>query len=322
MSNFDGHVRFEFFELAPTNEAVMSSKGRLRRCFPSSSVRLHREQAEDTNFLGELAKTIAQLSHQAVPGQQPKVKKSGSWHDEDRDTTHPGMVTEFLEGIVASVGQYVPSNAITKNTREEISWADAKVPWRRSPIWLLLRTSLQLVLRELMIAPLDGQRAYKSFMVLVMSRILSTCRKSSMSVDVLYAMNAKIARRLVKLPDIDPTLLRDIQGATAEAYTEIQKRWKIQQESDVHILNLEELRELDFDKDGVLPLPGIREYISALKTYGSSENEVGCPPTNGLVAYNDENLPEGIGDPGATANVLSSLNAFENWIEDSPTNVD
>jgi hypothetical protein len=118
IANFDGHVRFDFFELAPTNEAVMSSKGRLRRYFPSSSVRVYKELAEDPIFLDELAKTIAQLSHQPVPGQQPKVKKSGSWHDEDRDTTHPGMVTEFLEGVIASVGQYVPSNAITKNTQD------------------------------------------------------------------------------------------------------------------------------------------------------------------------------------------------------------
>jgi hypothetical protein len=317
IANFDGHVRFDFFELAPTNEAVMSSKGRLRRYFPSSSVRVYKELAEDPIFLDELAKTIAQLSHQPVPGQQPKVKKSGSWHDEDRDTTHPGMVTEFLEGVIASVGQYVPSNAITKNTREEVSWADAKDPWRRSPIWLLLKISLQLTLEELMETPLDGQRVYKSFMVSAMSSILSMVRKSSIPADVLYTMNAKIARRLVKLPNIDSSLLQDIRRSTAEAYSEIQKRWRVQQDSDIHKFNLEELRELDFSRDGVLYLPEIPEYISALKIHRRAEEEVGCHPTNGLIAYMSGKLPESIGDLDPTTNVLSRLNAFEDWIEDS-----
>lgn len=294
----------------------MSSKGRLRRCFPASSVRVNQEQAEDPTFLNELAKTIAQLSHQAVPGQQPRVKKSGGWHDEDRDTTHPGMVTEFLEGIVASVGHYVPSNAITKNTREEVSWTDAKDPWRRSPMWLLLKVSLQLMLGELLTTPLDGRRVYKSFMVLVMSRVLSMCRKSSMPADVLYAMNAKIARRLVKLPDIDPMLLQNIRKPTAEAHLEIQNRWEIQQESDIRTLDLEELRGLDFGQDRGLSLSEIPEYISALESYENSGKKVGCRPTNGLIAYIDDSLPEGIGDVHATADAISRLNAFECWIQD------
>jgi len=317
MSRINNHVRFDFFELLPTNEAVMSSKGRLRRCFPSSSVSVDIEQAKDRDFLDELAKILVQMSHEAVPGQQPKVKKSGSWHDEDRDTTHPGMVTEFLEGIVASVGAVIPSVSITKNTREEVSWADANHPWMRSPVWLLLRISLQLAFRELIPAPLDGQRAYKSFMIFMMSQILYSSKKSRMPVDALYAMNAKIARRLTKLSDIDSALLQKIRKSTTETHDEIKKRWHLQQESDVRYLDLEGLCELDFDSDSILSLPEMAQYLLAAKAHENPDSGSKFHPTNGLVTYTHDDLPNSIGDPDATTDVIPKLNAFENWIGDS-----
>lgn len=295
----------------------MSAKGRLSRSFPSSSVSVNLEQAQDRGLLAELANMLVQMSHEAVPGQRPKVKKAGGWHDEDRDTIHPGMVTEFLEGIVASVGSLVSSPSVTKNTREEVSWRDARHPWRRSPVWLLLRVSLQLAFKEFMPEPLDGQRVYKSFMVFMMSQILSSSKKPQMPVDILYAMNAKIARRLNKLHNIDFALLQKIRESMNETHEEITKRWHLQQESDVRCLDLEQLCKLDFEKDSVLHFPEMAEYLSTTKAPDNSGIGSDFRPINELVTYAHDDLPKGIGDQVPTHNVLFRLNAFENWIANS-----
>ena len=132
-------VRFEFFELSPENEAAMSTKGRLRRCFPASSVSVHIKIFDEEGCRSTLAHTIAKMSHQEVAEMKPKVMKAGDEHIEERDTTDPGLVTDFLVTVLSALGETVQASRIWKNTREEVLWRHARLPWRRSPVWLLVR---------------------------------------------------------------------------------------------------------------------------------------------------------------------------------------
>jgi len=167
-------IVFEPFELSPTNKAAMSAVGRLVRTFPgcasSIPISLMKEQA----FRDSFASTIAKMSTQAAPGSQPQVRKTGKLMDEDRDTTDPTMVTDWLMNYIAALGGLTKTSRISKNTREEVLWRDCLHPWRRSPLWLLIRVNLQLLFTRGAGTEQSHGVLYKAFMVQLLSRMLSS----------------------------------------------------------------------------------------------------------------------------------------------------
>jgi hypothetical protein len=170
-------VIFEPFELSPSNKAAMGSAGRLIRKFPGSASKINISLMKDGAFRESLAHTIAKMTTQAASGSQPQVRKAGQLHDEDRDTTDPTIVTDWLMNYIAALGELTNTIRISKNTREEVLWDHCKHPWRRSPLWLLIRVTLQLLFNRLGSTkqPLDG--LYKAFVAQLLSRILDTVRK-------------------------------------------------------------------------------------------------------------------------------------------------
>jgi hypothetical protein len=106
-------------------------------------------------------------------------------------------------------------------------------PWRRSPIWLILRVVLQTTLHDL---NLDERFGYKSFILYAHSAILSAAVRFNKHDHLLFAMNAKFARRAWKLSHSGVT--RDGHFGMDTAVTvnalvsdELEERWKrIQQE--------------------------------------------------------------------------------------------
>ncbi|GJC90041.1 hypothetical protein ColLi_12879 [Colletotrichum liriopes] len=138
----DHSLHVEAFELSPTNEAVNTTTGRLRRSFPGRAICFSLDRARESGFSETLAATLAKMSVQPAADTQPKARKAGQLHDETRDTTHPKMVTELLYAFLMAVGQPIEGTSIWKNTREEVLWQDARLPWRRSPTWMLIRVAL------------------------------------------------------------------------------------------------------------------------------------------------------------------------------------
>ncbi|KAK3721141.1 hypothetical protein LTR37_003431 [Vermiconidia calcicola] len=116
----DGRIQFDFFELLPTNKAVMTTQGRLQRSFPATVVIVPMDVFRQQGFQKTVAHTLANMSSQAVVGMQPQARKAGSLHDEDRDTTHPGIVTELFAGFLSAVGNPTAVSEIFKNTREDV----------------------------------------------------------------------------------------------------------------------------------------------------------------------------------------------------------
>ena len=127
ISKVGDSIHFEAFELSPLNEAVVTTKGRLRRSFPGRAISVDLKIFEQASFLETTAQTIAKMSHQVAAGTLPKVKKAGRMHDEDRDTIHPKMVTELFAAFLRSVGEPVEVSSLWKNTREEVMWEDSKL---------------------------------------------------------------------------------------------------------------------------------------------------------------------------------------------------
>ena len=169
------HLNFEFFELAPTNEAALRST-HLARTFPSVALRIAVERMADPSLQKCLASTIAKMATQSAPGFQPQARKNGKFEDEDRDTTAPGLVTEFLMNVITALGESTDVKGITKSTREDVLWSDCRLPWRRSPLWLLVRVSLQLWFTRNAINTQVPDSLYKAFMICMLLQLLESVR--------------------------------------------------------------------------------------------------------------------------------------------------
>jgi len=122
ISKSTGSIHVEAFELSPLNEAIISTKGRLRRTFPGCAIAIDLAIFEQPSFIAITAQTLAKMSHQSAVGTKPKAKKASQIHDEDRDTTHPKIVTELFMGFLRAVGQPVDVSCVAKHTREEVMY--------------------------------------------------------------------------------------------------------------------------------------------------------------------------------------------------------
>lgn len=150
----------------------MSTKGRLRRCFPGPAIIIGHDRMADATFLDPLTQFLAKLDTETPPGVMPSTRKAGSEMSEIRDTVHPRFVTELLTGILRAVGKpWLEIDRIYKHTREDILWKSALKPWRRSPLWLFLRVALQTSMMQIKEEKQLHVR-YKSFMLFFMAHVL------------------------------------------------------------------------------------------------------------------------------------------------------
>jgi len=168
------YIVFESFELSPTNEAAMK-KGRLKRVFPALASRIPVVQMQQEQLRKTISSTIAKLTTQEALGFQPKVHKAYVAHNEGRDTANPAMVTDWFMQLTAALGDPTDAVRIVKHTREEILWQKGR-PWRRSPLWLLLRVSLQLLFTSNAGESHPTSELYKAFMIILLSHMLRSVR--------------------------------------------------------------------------------------------------------------------------------------------------
>jgi hypothetical protein len=244
----------------------MATKGRLKRCFPSPAIAISQERIADSFFRKALVQLLTRLDIDTPQEAWPVVSKAQSQSIEVRDTVHPKFVTEMLTGILRGIGQPLDVLRIYKRTRDDVLWDRALKPWRRSPLWLLLRVALQtsLATRE------DGDHIwYKSFMVFFMARILQRSLQASLPSDLLFIMAAKISRRTVKLALGDePSWMQDIHSSIEASHRELATRW-----SSIE-LNLDPFRTqegwdssaMSFCQDTGLSLLNLRPYLQTIAT--------------------------------------------------------
>jgi len=117
------------------------------------------------------------MSFQDAPGFQPQTRKNKKCHNEIRDTAHPGLVTDFFMRVISVIGQPTDVKGVWKNTREDVLWSGSLLPWRRSPLWLLVRTTMQLQFARTSFAEM-----YKVAMVNLLVRILQSAKAHHKSI--------------------------------------------------------------------------------------------------------------------------------------------
>ena len=257
---------FESFELSPTNDAVMGTIGRLRRCFPGPAIVISQDRIADINFLESLADLLMKLDV-VTPAEVIRiVVKAQSKVAEIRDTPNPRFVTEMLTGILRAIGQPASVPRIYKHTREEVLWKNARKPWRRSPLWLLLRVVLQTSL----LGKHDEKShlAYKSFMLFFMTSVLEDALEASLPSDKLFMMTAKISRRALKLGTLDGNVwLGYVEKIIEAAQQELIQRWELVENNPDPLMTQRDWNamQLSFLHDTRLTLPKLRPYLIKLQ---------------------------------------------------------
>ncbi|KAK2606446.1 hypothetical protein QQS21_003139 [Conoideocrella luteorostrata] len=308
------HVIFEVFEVSPRSEDVMTTTGRLHRSFPASAIAIELSLFELPDFQAAIASAVSNMSSQAVPGTQPRVKKARQMHVESRDTTHPMMVTEFLMTVlVAHGGTTANTTTIEKHTREEVLYQDTTLPWCRSPLWLFVRVTLQIIFSRLSLDHTDSRDLYKEFMVFLMANIARECHIYPIESDYLSVVSAKLNRRLLKLCDTSEELRQFVHSSMSSTNRVLEKRWlKIQKQNSGH-LPLSALETLDFVADSEIEIPLLDEFIVGLSTRQELGGQNMFAPSHPLAHFRDDQLPT-LPTTSTEEQEAGNLMALEIWV--------
>ncbi|KAH6623091.1 hypothetical protein F5144DRAFT_623147 [Chaetomium tenue] len=236
-------VLIEAFELLAPNKDVMPHTGRLNRQFPDCSAVVDRKIMLNAKFLDEFINVLCRLELQVSPLARPKTWKSGYDFEETRDTVSPFLVTDMLLGTLGGLGRHVQPTCVSMRSREQVGWDSAKLPFHRSPTWLLLRVGLRLVLDRA--APQSARSPlYKAVTAFHHAHLLHQAKQLGFDSDLRYTMAAKLVRRVIKLnPQENHPWVKVIREVIATSHDELQQRWQKTQKGhertqDTHLNHL------------------------------------------------------------------------------------
>jgi hypothetical protein len=159
------HVRFEIFEVSPLASVVMSTNGKILCSYPGPAVQVSSQVFADASFLQEIASFLIQMDVDVFDF-TATTTMAGSTVRGVRETAHPRYISGLLVGILRGFGQPASVGRITKRIADEVLWEDADRPWRRLPLWLVIRVALQTSLDRDM---------YKTFMLFFHTYLLQIC---------------------------------------------------------------------------------------------------------------------------------------------------
>ena len=306
MSAVETKFIVEAFEVSALNGDVMSTRGRLRRRFPASGVSLPRRLLQEPSFCESMASTITKMSRQRAKDTKPKAKKAAKNHDEERDTTDPKLVTELLMSILKPLGDPVSTTAIWKNTRDDVLYSSSLLPWRRSPMWLVIRVQLQLKMGS------GNDNIYKQYMIYNMACILDKAICHGQHPDTLWVMSAKIHQRLRKLGTATGPICDFVHATLRKTATMLENKWREMQTLNSPKLPLSRLTHLYFDQDTKVSIPYLDQFIADINTRSSDQSQANFTPDFNVSKYSFDQLPSVPDRQGDHPRF--GLMAFEAWV--------
>ena len=127
-------------------------------------------------------------------------------------TPDPPLVTGCATGILRGIGPPPDVPGITKHVRDLADPSDygAKFEWRRSPLWLFIRVTIQMVANRSL-----ARASCKRFVLFFMCTLAQDGNNANISSDLLHLMSSKILRRLCKLGASTPDWLSEMVMKTS-----------------------------------------------------------------------------------------------------------
>lgn len=290
----------------------MATQGRLIRLFPAKAIQVSKEILDEEGFRASLANTMSKMSQQTVKGMRPEVSKAGQMHVEERDTTNPLVVTELLAGILLGCGDHAPVSCIQKNTRDDVVWNSSKLPWRRSPTWLLVRVTLQLSFLRMETA---DAKIYKKFFVYFLAHILEAATLRSLDSEILHTMSAKVARRLTKLQHSGGgAWLAPVRQAMEETTKLLDARWLAIRKGHEYPIDFGGLSSLNLERDIRLDLPKLDEFLCSVACRQTPTTKGTMSPPYLLPLLPDNHLPQVSSQSDSDGYKAFRLAAIEGWV--------
>jgi hypothetical protein len=315
-------VQVEVFEVSPPNSDVMKAEGKLLCSYPGPAIQIPADTFLDEGFLAELSSFLVQMDVDILDSTATTFK-AGSVVHEVRESAHPGYISGLLVGILRGFGQPAVVDRITKRIGDEVLWRDAYKPWRRSPLWLVLRVTLH--------TSLPANNLYKLFMLFFHARLLRKCVLQDFPSELLHVMRVKMTRRLSKLGSAVPQQVYDLVYDTANL-TEglLSKRWTIFQELE-SISPPFQLENLDFVADTHISLDSSYDYLTnVLSSVSHGHTQTSFQPQGSRIhpvcdfsQYTDGKLAKAIGKGKriAVADFEFSVERnFKSWVAASIDN--
>jgi hypothetical protein len=206
-------VQFEVFEVSPQNHNVMSTEGKLLCSYPGPAIQVPTHTFMDESFLRELSSFLVQMDVDSTP----TATKAGSVVREFHESADPRYISGLLVGILRGFGQPADVERITKRIGDEVLWCNNYKSLRRSPLWLVLRVTLQSSVPA---------KLYKLFILFFHAHLLQKSLRLDLPSETLYVMRAKMTRRLSKLGSAVPQEVCEFVHSTAvQTEALITKRW-------------------------------------------------------------------------------------------------
>ncbi|KAF2757894.1 hypothetical protein EJ05DRAFT_464797 [Pseudovirgaria hyperparasitica] len=312
ISNAGENVVFDCFELSPDNSACIKAKGRLQRTFPSSSFAVPLTVFRADGFQSTLVSTVRKLSFLSCIDAEDQQDRIDAKNVLDRESPDPSLVTELLMSYIRACGSPHNTSRIIKNTRDDVVGPESHRPWRRTPIWLLMRVMLQARLRS---STTEPHGLYKLFMTLALSQILRLATKIGLPSDVLSCMVAKISRRVTKLGDIVSPWQHNIEEAIVAARALLETRWNVVTDSTKNDLRLEGLSSLQPAEDAYHRLPKLDKFITSTGKKAKRQKMVKYEPKDTLPTFDDEDFPDIVFSDDDEEKLALELLATELWVE-------
>ncbi|TRM60657.1 hypothetical protein BD626DRAFT_461059 [Schizophyllum amplum] len=312
------------FASLPTGN-VTTTTGKVVAQFPTSP-RL--PMPAEVDLIDILCGYLAEMHTLEFPDAVPKTQKAGKKQAEYRESTHPYYVTEFLPSIVrsfsADMGNVrLPRTVyVTKRLGDHVLWKNAKLPWRRTPVLLVLKVALQTTLLQL-----PSQYGYKAFMAFTLCRMLSEAtRTRSVSHDLLHFMNAKVTRRVYKLrtTTLADNFPVDVICRQSESTAHLlQESWKAIQREEATPVDLTPPSEAEINDSQLLSLKNSRAYLDSVITRDETLQRT-CSAFDAAqfeatlsrsLRLNGSSPPHAFDSGAALPDILVAMHDMSTWLE-------
>lgn len=224
------------------------------------------------------------------------------------------MIVAFLQPM----GRQGSSERIWKHTREDVLCQNGGPPWRRSPLWLLIRVIMQILFSRRSGSGHSTERTYKLCTLYILASVLDQAVKLDephiIANDLLHCMSAKIVRRMLKL-DVtsEEPGVRFVQDVLQKTKMHLERKWSLIRLRNQRELDFSTLPKLRFMDDVYISLPGLDAYLSSLTVAEKVQNGVNLVITPGLQRFRPTSFPT-LNLNLSPENLPYDLDRFETWV--------
>ncbi|KAL2277594.1 hypothetical protein FJTKL_15342 [Diaporthe vaccinii] len=195
-------VIFEAFEASPSSADVLASQNALIQTFPGRASAVPAICFHHDDFQTSLAEFLEKASMETLSRLTAHTRKAGVEITESRDTTDPAMITQLLMPLLESLGESFDVSKFQKRVRDDVnieveSNTGSALPFRRHPLWLILRVAVERQL-ILSLGYYSGRALYKSLIVIVLAQLMDDVA-GQLKPELTLMLRAKVCRRLAKL---------------------------------------------------------------------------------------------------------------------------